>query len=379
MKVPPQTDLVPPVEASPSAPARAVSFHDNEVPAFVEAELERLYQCVMSTLARLDASGAAAGMSTYVVREYGEVTTLFLFRVEGRRVVVCNEQIVLGRSEINRFADAVFARYPQVALVSFHAVDAPSRGIRYPMQRCACLADVRLALPSATDLYLDSLGPATRVALRRYRTQLQCDHPSFRFEVYDGDEASEAQVRSIVALRRQRMREKGQPVIDDEAALQRLLGVVRKYGVVCVATVDGCICAGVICTRVGGSYQLVVLAHDSRFGQYRLGKLCCCYAICHAIEQGGRQFVFGWDRQECRLRIPGERKELYEVEVYRSRRWMLAYCMRVARIALAAAARRVGQRVAGAEGGGGRVARLLAASTRFIRRAQGTLRRLTGA
>jgi hypothetical protein len=369
MKLPPQTQLVPSGFPSPAAPAREVQFHDDEVPAFAEAELERLYGCVMTTVARFEIYEAAPHASTYVVREYGQVTTLFLFRAEGRRVTVYNEQIVLGRAEINRFADAVFARYPGVHLISFYAVDAPTRGIRYPLQRCACLEDIRLTLPDTADEYYAGLGVNLRVALRRYRRQLQRDYPSFRFEVYDGDEASEEQVRAIVELNRLRMREKGQSSYYDEAAVRRLLRLVRKYGVVCAATIDSRICGGVICMRVGSTYHMVVLAHDSRYSAYRLGKLCCCFSICHAIGQGGRQYTFGWGRYDYKFKLQGRLKELYRLEVYRSRLRLLANAPRVTRLAFAAVVRRLRLRVDSAQAGASR-------ADRWISSAAGVLRRL---
>jgi CelD/BcsL family acetyltransferase involved in cellulose biosynthesis len=370
--------MVPSGRPSPAAPVREVRFHDGEVPAFAEVELERLYQCLMSTVARFEIDGAAPRASTYVVREYGDVTTLFLFRREGRRVTVYNEQIVLGRAEINRFADAVFERYPQVDLISFHAVGAPSRGIRYPMQRSACLEDIRLALPDSTDEYLSSLGANLHGALRRYRRQLQRDFPSFRFEIYDGDEASEEQVRRIVELDRSRVREQGQPSYATEVAVRRLLRLVRKYGVVCVATIDSRICGGVICMRVGTTYQMMLLAHDARYSPYRLGKLCCCFSICHAIEQGGTQYVFGSGRSGYKFRMGGRLKELYRVEVYRSRLHMLANAPRVASIALAAGMRRLRLRVASAQGGSSRADKWISSAADAVRSARRTLQRLRG-
>src|SRR4051794_21524064 len=94
--------------APPAAPAATagpeIRSYDNEVPAFAEAELERLYECLMSTLARFDIYAAAPGASTYVVREHGQVTTLFLFRHERNQVIVYNEQMPLAAADIRRFA-----------------------------------------------------------------------------------------------------------------------------------------------------------------------------------------------------------------------------------------------------------------------------------
>jgi CelD/BcsL family acetyltransferase involved in cellulose biosynthesis len=380
MNVPPReapnAHLPPHAQPGAAAPTREVCFYDNEVPAFAETELERLYECVMTTVARFAIYNAAPGASTYLVREHGLVTALFLFRREARQVVVYNEQVTLGRSELNRFADAVFARYPSVRRISFYAIDAPARGVRYPMLRRECLEDIRLALPPSTDEYLESLGSHTRATVRRYRRHLQRDFPSFRFQVYDGSEASDDQVRQIVALNRARMNAKGQVSYHTDAAVEQLVQLVRKYGLLCVATIDERIVGGAICTRVGSTYQLVVLAHDPLFDKYRLGRLCCCFSICHAIEQGGAQYVFGWSRYDYKFRLNGREKPLYRVVLYRSRRHMLVDAAHVARIAAAAAIRRFRLRAARAEAGSSRADPWIRSLAHALRRVRRLLRRL---
>jgi CelD/BcsL family acetyltransferase involved in cellulose biosynthesis len=380
MNVPPReapNAHLPPFAHPGAAPAaREVRFYDNEVPAFAEDELERLYECVMTTVARFDIYNAAPGASTYVVREHGLVTALFLFRREARQVVVYNEQVRLGRSELNRFADAVFARYPSVRRICFYAIDAPARGVRFPMLRRECLEDIRLSLPPSTDEYLASLGSHTRASVRRYRRHLQRDFPSFHFQVYDGSEASAGQVRAIVALNRARMHAKGQASYYTEAAVEQLERLVRKYGLLCVATIDGRIVGGAICTRVGATYQLVVLGHDPQFDKYRLGRLCCCFSICHAIEQGGARYVFGWSRYDYKFRFLGREKPLYRVVLYRSRRHMVLDTAHVARVAAAAAIRSVKLRAAQAEAGASRRDSWIRSLAHALRRARRLLRRL---
>jgi hypothetical protein len=380
MNVPPRdapnAHLAPYVHPAFPAPAREVSFYDNQVPDFAGDELERLYECVMTTAARFAIYDAAPGASTYVVREHGLVTALFLFRREARQVVVYNEQITLGRSELNRFADAVFARYPMVRRISFYAIAAPARGIRYPMLRRECLEDIRLALPASTDEYMARLGSHTRAAVRRYRRNLQRDFPSCRFQVYDGNEASAEQVAQIVTLNRARMSAKGKASYYTDAAVGQLVQLVRQYGVLCVATIDGRICGGAICMRVRSTYQLVVLAHDPRFDAYRLGRLCCCFSICHAIEQGGARYVFGWSRYDYKFRLLGRLAPLYRVVLYRSRQHMLLDAAHVLRVEAASARRRFKLRAEQAEAGASRADPWIRSLARSLRWSRRVLRRL---
>jgi hypothetical protein len=376
----PLTD-VPEAQGAASAAARAIAggveirFHDNEVPAFAEAELERLYQCLMSTIARFDIYQAAPEASTYVVREDGEVTTLFLFRRERNHVTVYNEQMPLAAADIRRFADAVFARYPAVSLISFYAIDTDAGAIGYPVQQRVCLEDIQMILPPSGVAYLASLGKNTRANLLNGHRRLLRDFPTFRFEVHAGAAADEEQVRQIVAFNRARMSEKQQTSVHTERSTGQLYRLVQKYGLVGVATIDSRICAGAISLRVGSHYFLVVLAHDSRYNQYQLGKLCCYFSICDAIERGCKQYHFGWGRFDYKYKMLGQLTELHRVEIYRSRLCMLQHGPRMVRLAAADAVRKLKLRVASAKLGTGRSDRYIRSAASVARVAKRLLRR----
>jgi hypothetical protein len=115
------------------------------------------------------------------------------------------------------------------------------------------------------------------------------------------------------------MEAKEQLSYHDDRSIERLLRMTRKYGRVGLATIDGCTCAGIICFRVGSHILMPVLAHNPRYDNFRLGKLCCYLSICDSIEQGAREYHFGWTRFEYKFRMLGQLKPLYRVELYRSR------------------------------------------------------------
>ncbi|TFW31267.1 GNAT family N-acetyltransferase [Massilia horti] len=364
--------------AAIAAAGPQIEFYDNEVPAFVEAELERLYECVMTTVARFAIYEAAPHASTYVVREAGRITTLFLFRREGSRVQVYNEQMPVAAQDINRFADAVFARYRKVRLISFYAISTKADAIRYPLQLVECLEDIRMPLPASGEAYMTSLGKNTRAAMRRALRQIQNDHPSFRVQAFERGEASEQLVRQIIAFNRSRMTEKGQVSCHTEQDVERLLRLVQKYGVVVAATIESRICGGAISFRVGSTYHLYVLAHDSRYNAYQLGKLCCYFSVCDAIERGDRQYHFGWGRYDYKFKLLGRMTVLHRVDLYRSRLQMMAGAARVAQVAAGAMRRRFKQRIADAELGESPADRWILNTAQALRAPRQLLARMRG-
>jgi hypothetical protein len=336
-------------------------FYDNAVPAFVEVELERLYQNVMTTLARFDIYNAAPAASTYIEREDGRISTVFLFRREQRCVNVYNEQVTLDPDAVGRFTRAVFARYPAVRRISFYAIATDTGAIGYPLRAHECLEDIVLPLPGSADAYREALGKNTRAAVRRYHSKLRRDFPSFRFDVTASAEVDEQQLRQVIVLNRARMSAKNQVSYHTERSTEQLMRLVRKYGVVGVATIDSQVCAGIICFFIGTSCQMAVVAHDPAYDDYRLGKLCCYLSICDAIERGAAEYHFGWGRFDYKFKMRGQLKPLYRVAVYRSRLSIVRDARYASTMAAAAGVRRLRLRLAQAETGTSTSDRLLAA------------------
>jgi hypothetical protein len=160
------------------------SFHEGEIPALVESELERLYQNPMTTLARFAIYEAAPNASTYIERIVGEIVTVLLFRRERHHLTVYNEQVALPAASISRFARAVYARYPSVYRIDFYAIATDGAAIAYPFLQHECLEDIVLSLPPSPDDYLAMLGKNTRSEIKRYLGKIRRDFPSFRFDVF---------------------------------------------------------------------------------------------------------------------------------------------------------------------------------------------------
>lgn len=351
-----------------------ITFYDNEVPQFVERQLELLYQCVMTTIARFEIWQAAPGASTYVARANGAICALLLFRREGRRVTVYNQQVSLPGRELARFAQAVLSRYPEVSLVSFYAIDTDAASVPYPLQRHACLETIALALPASPKAYLASLGGNMRTSIKRYHNKVVRDFPSFRFEVVHGAAAAQW-VPQIVAFNHARISAKNQVCYHNAEGTERLARLVARYGVVGVASIDGQVCAGIICARIADTWHMMVVAHDPKYDAWRLGKLCCYLSVCDAIEQGGKVYHFGWGRFDYKYKMLGRHQDLYRVEIYRSRLHMVLHARHALQTVGVAAVRRLRLRVAAARSGQrfsdrciDRAAGLVRAAKRLLRR-----------
>ncbi len=195
----------------------AISFYEQEVPPFVEAEMERLYENVYTSLARFHIYGEAANASAYVVRKGGKVITAFVFRREQNEVKVLNQQIKIEEAEIRRFANAIFARFKSVTVISFWAIETAIRRFPFPYQACYCLGEIVVTLPETTDEYLARLGKHMRHDVKYYRKKIQRNCPSFCFQIYVGEDVSEQHIRDIIRLSGARMAVKNkQAYINEE-------------------------------------------------------------------------------------------------------------------------------------------------------------------
>jgi hypothetical protein len=298
----------------------AINSYVNEVPPFVEAELERLYGHPFSSLIHFRAHGGLpADTSTYVVRKKNHISTIYLFRRDGGRVQVVNEGMKLDEEQVKLFASHIFSAYKSANVISFHAVPTDIRKLGFPYQRFICTEDIVAALPDSREAYLASLGKSTRSYIHRYENKLRRSFPSFSLKVYERDDIREQDIRTIVQMNRTRMAAKSKVSSNDDEEVERIIAMARESGVVCVATIDGRVCAGVIHYRLGANFFMPVIAHDAQYNDYRLGTICCFLAICECIARGCKEYHFLWGRYEYKYRLGGIQRDLDHLVVYRSR------------------------------------------------------------
>lgn len=309
--------FVPPHEAVKEGLTE--EFHPDHIPSFAEPELKRLYGSIFSSLEHFRIYGGTERISTYVARREGKVVSLMLFRIERRTAHVLNEFIRLGQREIVRFTDTVFAAYPALRAVSFNAVELQLERLPYPAQRFNCTEDIALTLPATPEAYLARLGKATRKNIKHHLSRLKRHHPTLRLEVCETGSINASEVNDIIALNHMRMAGKQKTSYLDDAESQRLLQLAKTCGMVALMRIDGRICAGAICARVGDNYFSYVTAHDPAYDDYRLGTLCCYLTICEAIARGGREFHLLWGRYQYKYLLDGVQRDLDHLDIYRSR------------------------------------------------------------
>lgn len=302
------------------------SLHLHEIPAFAEGELDRLYGNIYASMKEWRVTGELrSDVSVYVERKGGIVTTLYLFRLNGREARVLNEGIRVDSAEAERFAEAIFAACSSVGAITFHAVRNTVHRLHYPSHRYECLEDIVLALPSSGDAYLASMGSATRSYIKRYLNKARRSLPSFQHDVTYGADIDAQELHEVIAFNKLRMEGKGKEQGIDERQLHRIVALAKECGMLSVVRIDGKIRAGTINFRIGDNYFLEVIAHDPAYNEFRLGTLCCYLTICECITRNGREYHFLWGPQEYKFRLQGIQEELHHLTIYRSR-WHALLC-----------------------------------------------------
>jgi hypothetical protein len=302
-----------------------IECHRDEVPGFLEAELDSLYGSLFCSLTHFRIHGGLENASAYVARTGGRAIAIFLFRIEGGVARVLNEWMPLDDAEASRFAAYVFANHPSVGAIVFGAVASSIVRPAYPYQCADVTEDSVLTLPANEEEFLARLGKSTRNNVRYYLNKLKREYPSFRFTVYRGSEADEDDLRQIVRLNRVRMRIKNKVSANDEAALKKILEMTRVNGLVGVVTIGGKLCAGAIGYRIGDHFFSWVRAHDPAYDDYRLGRLTGYLMIGAAIARGICEYHFLWGREEHKAMLQGVERRFERVVIYRSRLRMLRH------------------------------------------------------
>jgi CelD/BcsL family acetyltransferase involved in cellulose biosynthesis len=322
-----------------------ITHYAGQVPPFAEAELDRLYGSLFSSLAHFRVYGGAENASTYLAREGDAIVDLLLFRRHKDTIHVINEWIRLDTQDIQRFTDFAFSAFPQVAAVVFHAVMPDIEGSTRPCQRRLASENYQAALPAGVDAYVASLGSATRKNIKRHKNKLERTFPSFALRTYVRDEVDERDLREIIRFNHARMAIKGRVSKYDEQEVQRLIRLVRERGFVTVATIDGKVCGGAITLRIGDTFVSRVNAHDPAYDEHRLGVICCFLTICECIRAGGRRYDFLWGEYEYKTALLGAHQELHDLVVYRSRWHQVSHADLALKIALGACMLKTKQRL----------------------------------
>lgn len=312
----------------------AVICHEYAVPAYIEPELEQLYQNIFSSLSHFKAyGGLTTDTCTYIARENGKTEAIFLFRRIGRAVLVLNEGMKVDEKSLHDFAHYVFSRWQETTLIMFQAVQAQFETLSYPVQRHECTAQVTMPLPATEEAYLASLGKNMRRNIRRYLKRLQQDHPDFEFQLYGPQQISREQLQEIFRLSRTRITGLNRSfALDDEE--EKIFDLARMRGLVGVATIGGKVCGGMIGFRAGDTYFAKVLGHDAAYKDYSLGVLCCYLMAARCIELGCREFNFMWNEYPYKTALGGRRHSLERLIIYRSRMQRVRNSTFAARVAM---------------------------------------------
>ena len=317
----------PPDQAAPECEV-AIACYDT-IPPFLEAELERLYHHINSSLCHHAVARRARDAHAYVARRGEHPLAIFLFEREDRSVMVFNEMMQIAPEEIERFASYIFGRFPSVARISFSKIGKDIGTLSLPWQQYGNAEDIVVSLPGTPDAYFSRLGPKTRRNIRYQMKAIAADFPGFSFETYENGAIAEHHVAGLINLKKANMNEKRIRfgITPEEASW--MSEHAKTSGLLVVALLDGKICGGSLSFRLGDHYFAHLNGYDTRFAKYSLGMLCCYLAMNEKIRRGAKEAHLLWGRNQYKFKLQGVPRDLANLDIYRSR---LQYCRHARRV-----------------------------------------------
>lgn len=306
---------------SGSSDAYALRVYENEIPPFVEVHLEKLYDNIYCSLARLRLYESMEGISTFVASDGNDIRFLILFRLFRGVVKVVNQQIELREHDIACFANEIFAVYPGVRRIEFYALNCTihSSAFQYLYQQIQQLEENVIEISGNGNDYLRQLGSKTRCGIQKYMRKTVADYPSYRFEVFAQDRVTIDLVSAVVRLTEMRMKFKHKPSYLGADSIATLAKLARTHGYITTITIDGEICAANLCFKVRDRHFAQVIAHDPRFNQYALGHQLNLQSILYSISDGAKEIWMMGGRSEEKARFHARQRFLNSIVVYRTR------------------------------------------------------------
>lgn len=353
-------------------------FHENIIPPFVDAALERLYANIYCTLARIGIYEGFDDIHTFAAADAHDIVLLILFRIDRHTVSIVNQQVALSEADLAYFASSVFARYPAVRRIEGYALDThiDASTFAFPVQTLPRLEENVIQLPASPDAYMQQLGASTRASLRRSMRKCHEQFPSCRFEVLSAHQITPQHVRALVNLTDQRMRSRNAEPYVDDADIDRIARLARSHGYLGIMLIEENIVAASLCYSVGPRHFAHLAGHDPRFDALRLGRLVVLQALFHTISMGGQELWMLGGHRDWKSHFLARRKLLSSVTIYRSR---LAALFCLGTLLRNAGRRQLYElrcRVGSVQAQGGAGSRLLGRSLDALRLARQCLRRL---
>ena len=306
-------------QAQSSTTSPAIVCYVEQIPPFTGAALTRLYAQLYASLEYFESFKPRDRISTLVSEDQTGVNALVLFRTTGARADVFNQSIALDEAVLQRFASEIFDRFADIDMICLRNLVSEPHKLSQPFQAYGAAEDYVLQLPSSVEQYTERLGKSTRRNIRRYHAKLLQDHPSFAIRFDIGPDIDDGEVASLLAMSEAKIRSQGKTFAVDAGYARAMAGLTRRCGFVAVATINGEVCAGLICYRIGDGFSAKVVAHDGKYDDYWLGTLCYYFTICESIRRGGCLFSMGSQRYDYKERLLGVRRDLETLTIYRSR------------------------------------------------------------
>lgn len=295
------------------------------VPQFIEQEVERLYENVYCTVARMRVYGFDGDAYTFISKYKGNIADIFIFRIRGATASVLNQQITIPECRIRYFVDTILSLFLRVKVVSFHAIDVEINNTWRLFNKWEAIHENIVALPASRADFDERLSSSFRNSIRSSSRKLHADFPSFTIRFYSGLEISEKDTRAIIALTAQRMATKGKSSYLKEADIERIMRVLRLYGMLCVATIDDKICGGNIWYAVGKRHTMHIISHDPCYDRYALGNYLNYETFIYCIEQSGKECWLMGGNDAHKAKFGAIPFNLYSYRFYRSPRNIIRY------------------------------------------------------
>lgn len=295
------------------------------VPRFIEQEIERLYENVYCTIGRMRVYGFDGDAYTFISKYEGNITDIFIFRIRGATASVLNQQITVPECRIRYFVDTVLSLFLRLKVVSFYAIDIEISNKWRLFNKWETIHENVVALPASRAEFDKRLSSSFRYSIRSSTRKIHTDFPSFTIRFYSGLEISEKDARAIIALTAQRMAVKGKNKYLGEADIERIMRVLKLYGMLCVATINDKICGGNLWYAVGKRHMMHIISHDPCYDRYALGNYLNYETFIYCIERFGKECWLMGGNDAHKAKFGAIPFNLYSYRFYRSHRYIIRY------------------------------------------------------
>ena len=240
-----------------------------------------------------------------------------------KNIKVLNQEFKISLTDIENICYILFNEFNRVQQIIFEKIFEPSskQSPKIVFEKTLFNDVIISDMPKSMNDYLNSLRASTRKKFRLMMNRFVKDFPDFKVYHFEKNDILLEQIEKVVSWNKSRMKTKGiiSQLNEKECKILHQYVSSSGFGYLCLFEIGGQMMSGVIISMIGEHAYGHVIAHDSFYDQYSVGRIALLHTIEYMAEKKNiKHYHLLSGTQEYKFRFGGISHDLYTCRIFRN-------------------------------------------------------------